>query len=499
MNRYEAVFYSLEVIEERIREKLTVENLAGSVHFSKYHYQRLFREAVGESVMQYVARRRMALAARELAETDASVLEIALKYGYDSHEGFTRSFRAHMGITPVEYRKYHSSTGFLWTRKERGAMMYAKNTDEIIRELNQLIVQARETAVFTRKNQDIPDAAVYAEFWTYTADRTEAVADGLTETLERITAIVQWTDEISARFMIVKAIEDAAFQFQLTAFQTRLTMSRAKPEHGRAFEPICRQYDDLAQNAGVRTGRIAGVLNELAELIFRDMKENALRYLQEAVNTGRDAAERLANNPSLPYGYIAEAVGAIAEELSLLPLREVTISRLEDYGIRLDIIASTGILDGMRSPEHIAMLDRVGDFRDRIDRAVDFFRSLPEDATRMSAGEEPENSLERTAAKKYSDMAFQGNIVLFYLKGEIQKMERYLNQKQRNALEGSCDRLAEVISLAISASDQETGSRIIEGLRGIYRELAARAQELEPYGAPVNFIAEQIKNMSESY
>ena len=45
---------SLAVIEEKIQEKLTVESLAGSLHFSRYHYQRLFREAVGESVMRYV-------------------------------------------------------------------------------------------------------------------------------------------------------------------------------------------------------------------------------------------------------------------------------------------------------------------------------------------------------------------------------------------------------------------------------------------------------------
>ena len=45
------VFRSLGVIEERIREKLTVKSLADSVHFSQYHYQRLFREAVGDSVM----------------------------------------------------------------------------------------------------------------------------------------------------------------------------------------------------------------------------------------------------------------------------------------------------------------------------------------------------------------------------------------------------------------------------------------------------------------
>lgn len=54
MNRQEPILKSLAVIEEKIQEKLTVESFAGSLHFSRYHYQRLFREAVGESVMRYV-------------------------------------------------------------------------------------------------------------------------------------------------------------------------------------------------------------------------------------------------------------------------------------------------------------------------------------------------------------------------------------------------------------------------------------------------------------
>lgn len=493
MKRFEAVFYSLEVIEERIREKLTVENLAGSVHFSKYHYQRLFREAVGESVMQYVARRRMALAAQELAGTDASVLEIALKYGYDSHEGFTRSFRAHMGVTPAEYRKYHFFIGFSQTQKGRGAIMYARNTDEIIKELNQLIVQAKETVDFIAKNRDIPDAATYAEFWDYTAHRTEAAADALTEMLARITAIARRPDEISARFMILKAIEDAAFQFQLTAFQTRLTVSRAKPEHRRAFEPICGQYDGLAHSAGMRAGRIADFLGDLAELIFRDMRENALKCLQEAVESGRAAADALAD-PALPYGYIADAVRDIADDLSSLPLREVTVAHLEDCGIRLDIIASTAAMDGWRAPEHRALLNGIVDFHSRIDETIAFFQNLPEDVSRIAA--ETENGgMERNADKKYSDMTFQGNILLFYLKGEIQKMERHLNPKQRAALEEICDRLAGAIGRMAHRAEEESADRIIESLQGIYWDMTALSEELGQYGTSIHFIAEQIDNI----
>ena len=102
MDQENPIFRSLALIEEKIHERLTVENLARNAHFSKYHYQRMFREAVGESVMQYVTRRRISLAAGELAGTDSNILEIALKYGYDSHEGFTRSFLTAMGVSPAE-------------------------------------------------------------------------------------------------------------------------------------------------------------------------------------------------------------------------------------------------------------------------------------------------------------------------------------------------------------------------------------------------------------
>lgn len=498
MDRFEAVFQSLDVIEERIREKLTVEKLADSVHFSRYHYQRLFREAVGESVMRYVAGRRMALAARELAETDATVLEIALRYGYDSHEGFTRNFRTHMGVTPAEYRKYHFSIGLPQTRKERSAMMYSKNTDEIIRELNGLIVQVRETAAFTEKNRNVSGEETYGEFWRDTAGRAEAVADDLAKTLGQVTAIAQRPDEISARFMILKAVEDAAFWLRLTAFQTRLTVARARPEHRSAFEPICGRYESLARNAGTRAGRIAAFLGELAELIFRDMRENAAQCLQKAVESGRAAAEKLSGDPELPYGYIAEAVRGLAEELGSLPLREVNVNRLEDYCIRLDIIGAAGTLDGWRAPEHRELLDGIGDFRLQLDRTLQFFRDLPMDTVgvpgEISAGA---GAWERTAAKAYEDMVFQGGILLFYLKGELEKMGALLDRERRAALEELCGRMERVIKGEFSDGETDRTAAAARNLREIQAALAGQARELEPNGAAIEYIAQEIANMAD--
>ncbi|RAZ53999.1 hypothetical protein DK853_45980, partial [Klebsiella oxytoca] len=71
--------------------------------------------------------------------------------------------------------------------------------------------------------------------------------------------------------MIVKTIDDAVFCCSLTAFQTGLTVSRAKPKDREAFQPICDRYDKLAADARIRAGKIVTFFNELSELIFRDI------------------------------------------------------------------------------------------------------------------------------------------------------------------------------------------------------------------------------------
>lgn len=320
------IFRSLAMIEEKIPEKLTVEMLAESIHFSKYHYQRIFRETVGETVMGYVTRRRLFLAAEDLAKTADSVLAIALRYGYDSHEGFTRSFKACLGVTPTEYRKYHSAIGFPGLKKEESEMINSKNTDEIIRELNSLIVQAKETAADTRKQKGVSGnaATIYAQVWEFAAERAEKMAKELTKVLEHVTSVTQNTDEISARILIVKAVEDIAYEASVTAFQVGLMIARAMPEDRAAFRPLCEKYDCLAQNARIRSGKIVDFLNELSALIFQDMRKNAAKKIQDAAETGMAAAENL-SDPSLPYGYIADGIREIAEALHSLALEEVTV------------------------------------------------------------------------------------------------------------------------------------------------------------------------------
>ncbi len=531
------IFQSLNMIEERIQEKLTVGALAESIHFSKYHYQRMFREAVGDSVMGYVARRRMSLAAGELAGTDSTVLEIALKYGYDSHEGFTRSFKAYMGVTPTEYRKYHLSTHSQKSRKEKGIMMYSKATDEIIRELNSLIAAAMETAAETRKcagkmeakavgagkcsletgekipdgkrrnvgaaeelfdgaecnegaaedlsndernaarsteelpdgrkcaarsTGEMPDGAecnknemgtlVYAQFWEFSAAKAEKIAGRIKEILESVAAIAQRPDEISARFLIIKAVEDAAYEASVTAFQTGLTIARALPEHQKAFQPLRDRYDALARQARIGAEKIAAFFQELSALIFQDMRQNGKKKLESCVEAGRAAAQTL-SDPSLPYTYIAEEILRIAEELSATPLEEVTLCLLEDASFRLEAVAFAANVDIWRQPSHRQLFDGISDFRKRLEETLEFFRGLSEDTARAWAESGEPTAAGRTQEKMYRDLAAQESLLLFYLKGEIQKLgDSRLNGEQKLAFGSICGKMEEAINLARQAA-----------------------------------------------
>jgi len=94
----------LVYIQQHLDEGLPLEDLARVAHFSPYHFHRIFRGIVGESLQEHIRRLRLERAAQRLKHTDRSVLEIALEAGFQTHESFTRAFRAVLGCSPSEFR-----------------------------------------------------------------------------------------------------------------------------------------------------------------------------------------------------------------------------------------------------------------------------------------------------------------------------------------------------------------------------------------------------------
>ncbi len=100
-----AISEAVRYIESHITDDITVCDVADHVNISPFYFQKGFSILCGFSLMEYVRNRRMALAGQELITSDVTVMELAMKYGYDSPDSFTRAFSRFHGYTPLAVRR----------------------------------------------------------------------------------------------------------------------------------------------------------------------------------------------------------------------------------------------------------------------------------------------------------------------------------------------------------------------------------------------------------
>ena len=96
---------AIDFIEKNLSEELDIEEIAGEAAVSPFYFQRIFGALCGLTVGDYIRARRMTLAAQELAGSEAKVIDVALKYGYDSPDSFTKAFLRFHGISPSKARE----------------------------------------------------------------------------------------------------------------------------------------------------------------------------------------------------------------------------------------------------------------------------------------------------------------------------------------------------------------------------------------------------------
>ena len=92
-------------IEEHLHEPISLAGIARSARYSPWHAARLFKEHTGKSPFEYLRLRRLSAAAERLSAAPEKIIDVAFDFVFDSHEGFTRAFTRHFGLSPREFRK----------------------------------------------------------------------------------------------------------------------------------------------------------------------------------------------------------------------------------------------------------------------------------------------------------------------------------------------------------------------------------------------------------
>lgn len=105
MEWIDAIGEAVDYIEAHITEDITISDVADHVYISPYYFHKGFSMLCGYSLKEYIRNRRLSLAGVELISGSLTVTELAMKYGYDSPDSFTKAFSRFHGVSPSVVRR----------------------------------------------------------------------------------------------------------------------------------------------------------------------------------------------------------------------------------------------------------------------------------------------------------------------------------------------------------------------------------------------------------
>lgn len=480
---------SLDKIEGSLPEKISIRELADSACFSRYHFQRLFHAYVGNSVMEYIKQRRLSLAAQELCETNATVLEIALKYGYRSHESFTRAFKSYHGVTPAECRKYHIYHPFEKAdvvqerNMKRGSL--AKITEDTARHLHNFLVSLKKTAEAIREVCWEPSETLAGEL--------DALAGQIANTCALIQEPPGSGDnalyiEINNRFALIDVLDNVVFQTHFINFCVQVETARS----GYMGQEICLLCKQLTQIADERRNQIYDIFKELSDLIYDAIWQECFTHLNRMIQSSNTAAKEIKEAP-LSNGDalqdIARAMALQTEKLDNIKQRDrgllqkqagKTIAAASDGAMLLRLMEFQlnlwPVSEGSREQKTLRRL------RCNMERTVENMQQAFDAFQGLGKLTSQKPSLEIPAEKVIEDILFQKTLLCFALDGEPARLNGKITPDQLHQLKQLCRQIHGIFE-ALEASE---GIGVQQRVRQCGQQLEAASIGLEQMGAGLN-------------
>ncbi|MGG3570900.1 AraC family transcriptional regulator [Bacillus gobiensis] len=158
MDLLEKMNGALNYIEENLTNDIDFKEVAKLAFCSEYHFKRMFSFIAGVTLSEYIRRRRLTLAAFEITTSRIKIIDVAIKYRYNSPDSFTRAFQGLHGITPSEARnigqplKAYPRMTFQLTIKGGNEMNYRIEEKEAFRIVG---IKKRVPIIFKGVNPEI--------------------------------------------------------------------------------------------------------------------------------------------------------------------------------------------------------------------------------------------------------------------------------------------------------------------------------------------------------
>ena len=105
MDWTESLRRAVDFMEKNLLENISPDDVAKAVCISPFYLERGFKVMTGFSIGEYIRNRRLYLSALDILSGSEKVIDIALKYGYDTPESYTKAFTRFHGVSPVQLRK----------------------------------------------------------------------------------------------------------------------------------------------------------------------------------------------------------------------------------------------------------------------------------------------------------------------------------------------------------------------------------------------------------
>lgn len=100
-----SIYGAIEFIEDHLKVETTVADIAAAAGYSLFHFIRIFNQIVHHTPYDYLIRRRLSEAGRDLIQTDQRIIDIALDYQFKNHETFSRAFKRMFAMQPSQWRE----------------------------------------------------------------------------------------------------------------------------------------------------------------------------------------------------------------------------------------------------------------------------------------------------------------------------------------------------------------------------------------------------------